>query len=285
LPDPHTTRFARHVSVAGFGTRGQAAIGGGGARVAFHDAATAADRDGLVVAATFLAAGGIGALDVVGGTDPEHAALAGHGTALSGAAPSDTAPSGSALFGPASYPAIALPAPPPWWPAAPGDATALACYRGAVAATRWMLAAAAAEPLPHALVRDVCAHARAAFPRECCGYLVGPRDAPLDERVACTNLATDPDRYEIGGAELLALVRTFGSPRPARVVYHSHPNGRAYLSERDRAAAATTAGPIYPVTHLVVGVVDGDVRELAQFAWNGSDYAEVARFIAPPAAC
>ncbi len=174
---------------------------------------------------------------------------------------------------------------PAWWPGAPGDATALACFRGAVAATRWMLGTAAAEAIPDALLAAVFAHARAAFPRECCGYLAGPRGAALDAVVACTNLATEADRYEIGGGELLALVRSLDSPTPARVIYHSHPNGRAYLSARDRAVAATAAGPVYPVTHLVIGVDAGGVREAAQFAWDGSDHAEVARQSMSAAAC
>jgi adenylyltransferase/sulfurtransferase len=140
-----------------------------------------------------------------------------------------------------------------------------------------MLAVAAAEPIPAELLAAVHAHTRAAYPRECCGYLVGPRDAPLDEIVQCANAATASDRFDIAGAELVALARSLAGPRPARVVYHSHPNGHAYFSARDRDAAATTAGPIYPVAHLVVGVDATGVRDTAMFAWDGTGYAEVAR--------
>ena len=41
----------------------------------------------------------------------------------------------------------------------------------------------------------------------------------------------------IAGAELLAFARSFDGPAPARVVYHSHTNGRAYFSEVDREVA------------------------------------------------
>ena len=89
-----------------------------------------------------------------------------------------------------------------------------------------------AEPV----LAAIYAHARAAFPAECCGYVRG--DA---EVVACTNAQEAganpfaPDRaadsgFAIAGAELLAFARTFDSSRPARIVYHSHPNGRAYFS-------------------------------------------------------
>ena len=49
----------------------------------------------------------------------------------------------------------------------------------------------------------------------------------------------------IAGAELFAFARSFDSDRPARIVYHSHTNGRAYFSEVDREVAATPAGPHY----------------------------------------
>lgn len=133
-----------------------------------------------------------------------------------------------------------------------------------------------------AVLAKVYAHARATYPAECCGYI---REG--DEVVACTNAQEAggnpfaPDRgadsgFAIAGAELLAFVRTFDSPHPARVVYHSHTNGRAYFSAVDRAAAATPAGPVYPVQHLVVGVTAAGVTEAALFAWSGTDYVEQA---------
>lgn len=137
-----------------------------------------------------------------------------------------------------------------------------------------------------AVLAQIYAHARTAFPAECCGYVRGD-----DEVVACTNAQDSgenpfaPDRgadsgFAIAGAELLAFARTFDSPRPARIVYHSHPNGRAYFSEVDRAAAATAGGPAYPVQHLVVGVTAVGIAEAALFAWSSEahDFVEVLRF-------
>lgn len=150
----------------------------------------------------------------------------------------------------------------------------------------------AARPIaiPEALLAEVYAHARAAFPAECCGYLVGPRGGDgVDAAVACMNVHAaepalpgrgDDTAFAIGGAELLAFARSFDSPRPARVVYHSHTNGRAYFSAADRALAASDAGPIYPVQHLVVGVTPRGVAEAAQIAWSEAarDFVEVARW-------
>jgi proteasome lid subunit RPN8/RPN11 len=134
---------------------------------------------------------------------------------------------------------------------------------------------------PRAVLDAVYAHARAAYPAECCGYLTGPRDAAgVDAVVPCTYTAAEPDRVAIDGAELLAFARSLDGPRPARVGYLSLPNGRAYFSATDRAGAATDAGPVYPVSHLVVGVTAADVTEAALFAWSPAarDFVEVARW-------
>jgi proteasome lid subunit RPN8/RPN11 len=142
------------------------------------------------------------------------------------------------------------------------------------------------------LLARIYAHARAEFPAECCGYLVGSRGGSVvDEQVACTNAvaseAIAPDRdadtsFAIAGAELLAFAKTFDSPRPALVVYHSHTNGRAYFSRLDRAFACAAEGPVYPVQHVVVGVTADGPTECVQLAWSveARDYVEVARWSA-----
>lgn len=138
--------------------------------------------------------------------------------------------------------------------------------------------------IPEPLRAQLYAQARAAFPEEACGYLTGPRDG---DRVAavvpCRNAQTDgehpiaPDRgadtgFVIAGTELLAFARTFDSAAPARIVYHSHTNGRAYLSEVDRRVAI---GSGYPVQHLVIGVTAAGITEVAQF---DRELVEVARW-------
>ena len=144
--------------------------------------------------------------------------------------------------------------------------------------------------IPPRILASVYAHARAAFPDECCGYLRGPADGDaVDEAVACTNAQATGDNpvapergadsgFVIAGAELLAFARTFDSPRPARVVYHSHPNGRAYFSAVDREAAA---GSGYPVQHLVVGVTEDGVTEAVLIAYSAEagDFVEISRWM------
>jgi [CysO sulfur-carrier protein]-S-L-cysteine hydrolase len=128
--------------------------------------------------------------------------------------------------------------------------------------------------------------ARAEFPRECCGYILGQNEDT--ELVACENRqdklhAIDPEAnprtsengYNIGGKELLRLVRSFDGDRPATIIYHSHPRVGAYFSDED-TAAALAAG--YPVDYLVVDVQDDRVREAKLFRRNGDTYVEIARY-------
>jgi proteasome lid subunit RPN8/RPN11 len=147
--------------------------------------------------------------------------------------------------------------------------------------------------MPRSVLLAIYEHARAEFPAECCGYLVGPRDRPeaVDRVFPCTNAQASgvnpaaPDRgietgFAIAGAELFRFAKSFDGNLPARVVYHSHTNGRAYFSEVDRAVAIADGRPAYPVQHLVVGVIASAVTEVAQFAWSdeASDFIEVARW-------
>lgn len=128
--------------------------------------------------------------------------------------------------------------------------------------------------------------ARAEFPRECCGYLVGEgSDAEL---VPCTNRqdqlhALDPDAfprtaengYNIGGKELLQLTRSLDGERPARIVYHSHPRVGAYFSEEDTRAAIAAD---WPVDYLVIDVQEHEVVEAVLFRRQGERYERIARF-------
>ena len=145
--------------------------------------------------------------------------------------------------------------------------------------------------IPGDVLAAIYAHAIAAFPDECCGYLIGAAPGAVDAAVACRNAQADgehplaPERgadtgFVIAGAELLAFARSFDTARPARIVYHSHTNGRAYFSTVDRGMAATTAGPAYPVQHVVIGVAGGAITEVAQFAWSDAarDHIEIARW-------
>ncbi len=153
------------------------------------------------------------------------------------------------------------------------------------------------RPAPIAIPRELleCAYAeaRAAFPAECCGWLTGADDSAVDALRACVNQQDAGDHptaanrsaetaYVIAGDDLLAFSKSFDGDAPARIIYHSHPNGRAYFSDTDRAVAASPwgDGPAYPVQQLVVGLDDQRVVEAALFAWSDADegFVEIARY-------
>ncbi len=100
---------------------------------------------------------------------------------------------------------------------------------------------ATALVLPPALRAQIESEARAVFPRECCGVIEGRREGDTIHAIAlrpARNLAGEADRFEIDPADhfrALRAARTNG----AEIVgcYHSHPNGIAEISARDREGA------------------------------------------------
>ncbi len=147
--------------------------------------------------------------------------------------------------------------------------------------------------IPTELLEQVFREARDAFPYECCGWMTGAKNASdVDTARACANAQSDGDHptaadrgaetaYVIAGADLLAFNRAFDGDAPPRVIYHSHPNGRAYFSDTDRQVATSPwgDGPTYPVQQLVVGIDDKRVTEAALFAWSddADGFVEIAR--------
>lgn len=129
--------------------------------------------------------------------------------------------------------------------------------------------------------------ARAEFPRECCGYILGQGDQA--ELVTCTNYqdrmhALDPDAYprtaengyNIGGKQLLHLTRALDEDDPPPIViYHSHPRVGAYFSEED-TKSAIAAG--WPVDYLVVDVQDDEIKESILFRRADDAFEQIARF-------
>jgi proteasome lid subunit RPN8/RPN11 len=148
--------------------------------------------------------------------------------------------------------------------------------------------------IPDDVMAVVHAEARRAFPAEACGFLVGPRGGDAVTRARpCRNAQADGDHptaadrgaetaYVICGEDLLALARSLDGPEPARIIYHSHPNGRAYFSATDQAVARDPwgEGPMYPVQQLVVGIDAERVTEARLFDWDAAAgrFVEVARW-------
>jgi proteasome lid subunit RPN8/RPN11 len=99
----------------------------------------------------------------------------------------------------------------------------------------------AALLLPDSLRAQIQSEARAAFPRECCGLIEGGREGDTIHAVAlypARNLSEDADRFEIDPADhFKALHATRANGHEIVGCYHSHPNGVAEISARDRDGA------------------------------------------------
>ena len=152
--------------------------------------------------------------------------------------------------------------------------------------------------IPAQILSEVYREARRAFPFECCGWLSGPADSQEVNVVrSCENAqgsGTHPTQaargaetaYVITGNDLLSLNLSLDSETPAKVIFHSHPNGRAYFSPTDREVASSPwgDGPAYPVQQLVVGITDTRVEEAALFAWSDEEegFVQIASYQGAP---
>jgi len=121
MRDEQVRRYARHVMLPDVGGLGQTALMVAAAKLTLRESEPAAE----LVAGSYLAAGGIGTLVVSSATDAQRSDLAAHGPDTKVVVKGDGRE-------------VMLSPRPAWWPNAHGDATALAFWRGGVAATLWM---------------------------------------------------------------------------------------------------------------------------------------------------
>ena len=122
--------------------------------------------------------------------------------------------------------------------------------------------------LPPELARRIRDAARAAYPDECCGLLIGHAEGDIivvDEVAESFNLSASPrDSFEIDMRLRLTLQKRLrGTGRHIIGHYHSHPDAPAAPSERDRQQAWEP-----DMIWLIAGVQAGAVGELNAFRLN-----------------
>jgi [CysO sulfur-carrier protein]-S-L-cysteine hydrolase len=107
------------------------------------------------------------------------------------------------------------------------------------------------------LLEQIVAQARAEAPNECCG-MIATRDGEAVAVHPATNAAASPLRYEIDGAEQLALMSAIeAAGQEIGAIYHSHTRSDPVPSQTDINLA------FYPESiYLIVGVknAEADVR-------------------------
>jgi hypothetical protein len=121
MRDEQVRRYSRQIMLPDVGGLGQTALMVASAKLSLRESEPAAE----LVAGAYLAAGGVGTLVVEHATEAQRAELAARGADTKVVAEGDGSD-------------VALAPRPAWWPNAHGDATALAFWRGSIAATRWM---------------------------------------------------------------------------------------------------------------------------------------------------
>ena len=128
----------------------------------------------------------------------------------------------------------------------------------------------ATAALPAGMLQEIIDHARAGYPNEACGLVIGTRPASEGGRalrfVGTRNAAASPYRYEIDSQELLRLtVETDDASETFWAIVHSHTHTPARPSPTDVGLA------FYPdALYVVVSLADSppDVR-----AWRILDGA------------
>ena len=119
------------------------------------------------------------------------------------------------------------------------------------------------------------AEAARAFPDECCGLLVGYRDAggaSVESVIAAANVADEPKRrFEVDAKTLIAAHKA-AREAGCEVIghYHSHPGGGARPSAHDRTRAYSD-GEVW----LIVPVSDGGAGAPAAHLFTGDAFEEV----------
>ena len=137
--------------------------------------------------------------------------------------------------------------------------------------------------LPEDVERDLRALARAAYPAEGCGLILGrPAQGSRPARAArvagARNAAPQRDRFEIDPGDLVAGVRAARRDGLELLgLWHSHPDGPALPS------AADAAGGVAGLSHVIVAVHGGRDRELASFALAAGVFAR-ERLVRPSGA-
>ncbi len=106
-----------------------------------------------------------------------------------------------------------------------------------------------------ALLTQILESAERAYPRECCGALLGSADGTVTEIWEARNAVSEENRGVCFSIDPLELYRceTEAEKRGVRIVgfYHSHPDAPARLSEED------IKGMIPNMTYVVVSAVKG----------------------------
>jgi proteasome lid subunit RPN8/RPN11 len=133
--------------------------------------------------------------------------------------------------------------------------------------------------LRHSQLEQILDHARQGYPYEVCG-LIGGRDGVAESVVPVPNASVTPRiRFDMERQGMVdAIIRFQRAGREVIGIYHSHPDGKADLSESD-IAQATWPDAI----NVVVGLsAEQDEIDLQAWAIRHGDVEPAELEIIPP---
>ena len=133
------------------------------------------------------------------------------------------------------------------------------------------MAVQAALRVPQSMVDAILIQARAEYPNEACGVIIG-RNGQVERLKPMFNAAASPTFYEFDPKDLLALYREVDdNDEEILVIYHSHTETEAYPSRTDISYAGepgahyvlvSTREEIAPATEFrSFRIIDGIVTE------------------------
>lgn len=137
MRDDQAQRYARHIQLPDIGGLGQTAIMVSHGKLALREP----DPRGELIAAQFLAAAGVGTLVLTNATPAQRAEVSAHAPDTRVIAESEGAR--EHVTARSIEREVELAPRPDWWPSSAGDDVALAYFRGGIAATRFLIEAAA----------------------------------------------------------------------------------------------------------------------------------------------
>jgi proteasome lid subunit RPN8/RPN11 len=136
----------------------------------------------------------------------------------------------------------------------------------------------AAALLPAPIREAIVAQARAVYPNEACGVIIGDR-APADggralRYVRTRNAAASPSRYRIDDTELLHLsIQIDDADEVFWAIVHSHTHSPAVPSPTDVGLAVFYRDPLYLLVSLSPAAADPTTGEPGLRAWRILDGA------------
>jgi [CysO sulfur-carrier protein]-S-L-cysteine hydrolase len=136
----------------------------------------------------------------------------------------------------------------------------------------------ASAELSAAIRAEIVEHARAEYPNEACGVIVGdaaPADGGRARRfVAMRNAASSPSRYRIDDDQLLHLtIETDDAGDAFWAIVHSHTHSPAVPSPTDIRQAVIYRDPLYILVSLAEDQADPETGEPGIRGWRIVDGA------------